>query len=92
MPLLAVSPPPIPPCIQYIPLTHHPELHVSYPEYVWFPAALANATHSAERLAAEYMGYFNEHPDSAARKAFVTASIEQGLGIHDFSADEVSAW
>ncbi|OAG02191.1 alkaline phosphatase-like protein [Paraphaeosphaeria sporulosa] len=66
------------------------QLHVSYPEYVWFPAALANATHSAERLAAEYMGYFNNHPDTSARTAFVTASIEQGLGIFDHSEDEVS--
>lgn len=67
-----------------------PELHVTYPEYVWFPGALVNTTHSAERLAAEYMGYFNNHPDSAARKTFVSNSIEQGLGIHDYSDDEVS--
>ncbi|KAJ4351840.1 vacuolar alkaline phosphatase [Didymosphaeria variabile] len=66
------------------------QLHVTYPEYAWFPGALANATHSAERLAAEYMGYFNNHPDDHARKTFVSNSIEQGLGIKDYSDDEVS--
>jgi alkaline phosphatase len=36
------------------------------------------------------MGYFNNHPDTAARKTFVSNSIEQGLGISDYSDEEVS--
>lgn len=36
------------------------------------------------------MGYFNNHPDDAARKTFVTNSIEQGLGIKDYSNEEVA--
>lgn len=36
------------------------------------------------------MGYFNNHPSEDARKTFVKSSIENGLGIHDYSDDEVS--
>lgn len=63
---------------------------MTYPDYVWYPGALANATHSAERLAAEYMGYFNNHPSDDSKKAFVKNSIENGLGIRDYTDEEVS--
>lgn len=36
------------------------------------------------------MGYFNNHPSEDARKTFVKNSIENGLGIHDYTNDEVS--
>lgn len=66
------------------------QLHVTYPEYVWFPGALANASHSAERLAAEYFKYLNNKPSDDARHTFVKDSIVNGLGIKDFSSEEVS--
>lgn len=70
-----------------IPLT---EVHSSYPEYLWYPSALARAAHSAERLAAEYSNYLSNNPSDPAIHSFITSSIEEGLGIHDYTSDEIS--
>lgn len=68
------------------------ELHTSYPEYVWYPAPLANATHSAERLALEYATFLASSPSEAQNRDFIRASIRNGLGIHDFTDAEVDTF
>jgi len=68
------------------------QLHASYPQYHWFPSQLANATHSAERLDFLYKQYLAEHPAApdSDKSLFIQDSIMTGLGIKDFSEDEVS--
>ncbi|KAF2124529.1 alkaline phosphatase-like protein [Dothidotthia symphoricarpi CBS 119687] len=66
------------------------QLHTSYPEYLWHPSPLANATHSAERLHLEYTKYLLSSPSDAQKTQFVRASIATGLGIADATDDEVA--
>lgn len=70
---------------------HLIELHADYPEYVWYPSPLANASHSAERLALEYAKYLHSSPSESQIRDFVRASFSNGLGIHDYTDDEVDA-
>lgn len=65
------------------------QLHTSYPEYAWYPSPLANATHSAERLALEYAKYLFSSPSDAQKASFIRESIEHGFGIYDYTDDEV---
>ncbi|KAF3039789.1 hypothetical protein E8E12_009167 [Didymella heteroderae] len=67
------------------------QLHSAYPDYVWYPAPLANASHSAERLAIEYASYLLSSPSHEQKKIFVINSITDGLGIHDYTEEEVEA-
>ena len=80
------------------------QLHTTYPEYVWLPAVLANASHSAEHLA--YQLYYHvwghegtplftiANPPKHKREdleSFVRNElIEKGLGIHDATDEEVN--
>lgn len=66
------------------------QLHASYPEYLWFPGPLSNASHSAEHLDYEYKKYLASSPSSSDKESFVRDTISSGLGIKDFSDDEVS--
>lgn len=65
------------------------ELHpYEYPAYLWYPAVLANATHSSERLAAEYDQHLTTSPDDDMA-AYLEQLLASGLGIHDASAEEL---
>ncbi|KAF2711850.1 alkaline phosphatase-like protein [Pleomassaria siparia CBS 279.74] len=64
------------------------QLHASYPEYLWFPGPLANASHSAERLAVEYQEYTLDGHSDEETLQFVKNSIVNGLGIHDATDEE----
>ncbi|KAF2727179.1 alkaline phosphatase-like protein [Polyplosphaeria fusca] len=67
------------------------QLHTSYPEYVWYPSPLANASHSAERLALEYNTYLEKkNPSEAERVDYIRGSISSGLGLTDISDAEVA--
>lgn len=66
------------------------ELHATYPEYLWYPSPLANASHSAERLALQYATYLFSSPTDDQKTNFIQDSIEDGLGIHDYTDDEVA--
>ncbi|KAF2186654.1 alkaline phosphatase-like protein [Zopfia rhizophila CBS 207.26] len=65
------------------------QLHETYPEYVWYPGPLANASHSAERLTLEYQNFLSHDPSGDAKISFVKDSIITGLGVHDASDDEI---
>jgi alkaline phosphatase len=67
------------------------ELHASYPEYLWYPSPLANASHSAEHLAVAYNTFLATNPSVDQTADFIRKSITTGLGIHDYNDDEVSA-
>ncbi|KAI9894106.1 MAG: hypothetical protein M1814_004877 [Vezdaea aestivalis] len=69
------------------------QLHTSYPEYLWYPGVLTNASHSAESLTSAYHDYLE-----AAKRTPTTTSVETfikstlllaGLGIQDASKEEL---
>jgi alkaline phosphatase len=66
------------------------ELHAAYPEYVWYPSPLANASHSAERMALRYTKYLFSEPTDSQKHEFIADEIEDGLGIFDATDDEVA--
>ncbi|KAH4127752.1 alkaline phosphatase [Parastagonospora nodorum] len=66
------------------------QLHTTYPEYVWYPSPLANASHSAERMALRYNTYLINDPSDSQKQEFIADEIEDGLGIFDAKDDEIN--
>jgi alkaline phosphatase len=58
----------------------------TYPEYLWYPSVLANASHSASYTARE----FALHTDSK-NTSFIRDLVSNNLGISDLSSDEVQS-
>jgi alkaline phosphatase len=69
------------------------QLHTAYPEYLWYPSVLANASHSGEHLARELATYLRQNaPSSTQLRQFISEKlILSGLGIHDATAFEIDA-
>jgi alkaline phosphatase len=65
------------------------QLHETYPEYLWLPDALVNATASAEKLAVDYYSH-RINKGAADLDAFVRKQVKEGLGILDASDAEIS--
>ncbi|KAI9672314.1 MAG: hypothetical protein M1817_003336 [Caeruleum heppii] len=70
------------------------QLHAAYPEYLWYPSVLVNASHSAENLAAALRQHLddkpNTFPSSESLKSFVhDILVKEGLGIQDASDEEL---
>ena len=68
------------------------QLHDDYPEYAWYPAVLANATHTAAHLARQLREHKDMHPAAGrdAMDTFVRSQIVKlGLGIQDASDGEI---
>ncbi|KAF2089798.1 alkaline phosphatase-like protein [Saccharata proteae CBS 121410] len=66
------------------------QLHTSYPEYLWHPSVLANASASAERLASNYHKFLT----SSSKKndeitSYIKNTLVQDLGVHDASDAEI---
>ncbi|KAI5235167.1 alkaline phosphatase [Aureobasidium subglaciale] len=66
------------------------ELNVNYPEYLWYPGVLANATHSAEHTARLYFSHLSspKHSGVDLRK-YLTTLIDDNLGIKDVTREEI---
>lgn len=63
------------------------QLTADYPEYVWYPEALANASHSGEYLAHALRAY-----DGPDLEKFVEQSIFiDGMGVSDYTKTEFEA-
>jgi alkaline phosphatase len=67
------------------------QLHAAYPDYVWYPSPLANASHSAERMALRYNKYLVSAPSDEQTFNFIEDEIVDGLGIYDASVEEINA-
>ncbi|KAL2819374.1 alkaline-phosphatase-like protein [Aspergillus cavernicola] len=67
------------------------QLHVTYPEYLWLPGVLANASHSAEYAANELQNHLGQEPDDAARQAYTRELLKKALGVEDATQEEVDA-
>lgn len=76
------------------------QLHETYPEYLWYPGVLANASHSSAWAAGEYHSHLDtlsaDSSDLDAQskeetKAYLATLASKGLGIHDSSSEEIDA-
>jgi alkaline phosphatase len=66
------------------------ELNVDYPEYLWYPSVLANATHSAEHTARLYFSYLSSSdPSNKDLRKYLTKIINDNLGIKDVTHEEL---
>jgi alkaline phosphatase len=75
------------------------QLHETYPEYLWYPGVLANASHSSSWAASEYHSHLDsldadstelEAESKKDAKSFLETLASKGLGIHDTSDAELS--
>ena len=69
------------------------QLHVTYPEYLWYPDKIVNATHSGEALSHAVHKYQREHePSRTELRSFIVAEIlASGLGVTDASDAEIDS-
>ncbi|KAH0343215.1 alkaline phosphatase-like protein, partial [Aureobasidium melanogenum] len=66
------------------------QLNVDYPEYLWYPGVLANATHSAEHTARLYFSHLSaSKPSKADLPKYLTKLINDNLGIKDVTREEI---
>lgn len=70
------------------------QLHEAYPIYRWFPAVLANASHSGEYLARQWREYLSDSSEDVSRddkSEKVAELVRAGLGIEDYTKQELNA-
>lgn len=71
------------------------QLHADYPEYLWYPSVLANATHSASWTAHEYHTHLlstiraGAGPKKQSKEEYLTGLLSEALGINDASTSEL---
>ncbi|EJS42177.1 pho8p [Saccharomyces arboricola H-6] len=67
------------------------QVTASYPEYVWYPQVLANATHSGEFLKRKLVDFVHNHKDANSKvKEYIKHEIlEKDLGIFDYTNDDL---
>lgn len=65
------------------------ELHSGYPEYLWHPDVLTNASASSERLSANYFQYRNANPKDDMAE-YIGNALKKDLGVHDATNEEVT--
>lgn len=69
------------------------QLHKTYPDYLWYPGVLANASHSSEYANAKLMEYISgtgKHDKESEQKEYIRRMLEKDLGIQDASDEEVN--
>ncbi|KAG5359896.1 Alkaline phosphatase [Yarrowia sp. C11] len=72
------------------------QVEKAYPEYNWFPEALANAKHSGEFVARKLQAFARpDHPSEASgsklEKFIKREILENDLGVKDYTKHEVKA-
>lgn len=76
------------------------QLHETYPEYLWYPGVLANASHSSAWAASEYHSHLDtlgadsaelDEQSKKGAKSWLEDLASKGLGIHDSSDAEIDA-
>jgi alkaline phosphatase len=70
-------------------LTHTPELHANYPDYLWYPGVLSNVSTSSERLAQVYFKHLQDSPGGDLTK-WAKKTVADDLGIHDATDEEIA--
>ncbi|KAI8966697.1 alkaline phosphatase-like protein [Daldinia sp. FL1419] len=70
------------------------QVNANYPQYLWYPAVLANASSSSEYLAHRLHGHLAQSSDRSVdklKKYINEELVKPGLGIHDASDEELTA-
>ncbi|KAJ9623395.1 vacuolar alkaline phosphatase [Taxawa tesnikishii (nom. ined.)] len=67
------------------------QLSPTYPDYLWYPGVLANASHSGEHTAHLYVEHLASSPNlkPSAIRHFLKGLLEESLGIYDPSPEEL---
>ncbi|KAH0538988.1 hypothetical protein FGG08_004437 [Glutinoglossum americanum] len=66
------------------------ELNQTYPEYLWYPEVLANASHSSEYLAFRLNSYLSSSSSSVKdKKRFINELLRKDFGVYDATDDEI---
>ncbi|CAI4381214.1 BFH_collapsed_G0013090.mRNA.1.CDS.1 [Saccharomyces cerevisiae] len=67
------------------------QVTASYPQYVWYPQVLANATHSGEFLKRKLVDFVHEHKGASSKiENFIKHEIlEKDLGIYDYTDSDL---
>lgn len=70
------------------------QIHSDYPEYIWYPQALAQASHSGEYIARKLQAFSRpDHPNEASgsklEKFIKREILENDLGVKDYTKREV---
>lgn len=63
------------------------QMTAEYPDYLWFPEALANASHSGEYLASALRKYDGHKLEKYIQKTI----LGEGLGVFEYTEDEMAA-
>ncbi|KAI2631068.1 alkaline phosphatase-like protein [Hypoxylon sp. NC1633] len=69
------------------------QVNAAYPQYLWYPGILANASSSSEHLAHRLRSHVEKASDSSIdklKKYINDELVVPGLGIHDASDDELT--
>ncbi|KAI0377103.1 alkaline phosphatase-like protein [Hypomontagnella monticulosa] len=69
------------------------QVKADYPQYLWYPAVLANASSSSEYLAHRLHGHIaqsSDHSIDKLKKYINEELVVPGLGIHDASDEELT--
>lgn len=64
------------------------QLHSGYPDYLWYPRVLGNATHSGEYLASRLFQY--DGPSDTLPRYVQEELLGKGMGIYDPSSMELN--
>lgn len=74
------------------------QLHAEYPQYLWYPGVLANASHSAAWTAHQYHEHLSTTADisstpesTESQSSYLAKLASKSLGIHDASDEELSS-
>ncbi|MCJ1313698.1 hypothetical protein MMC25_007377 [Agyrium rufum] len=69
------------------------QLHVAYPDYLWYPGQIANASRSSEALSWMIRSYkASKKPSDADMTTYIKEEIlSAGLGVHDASSTEIAS-
>lgn len=71
------------------------QLHATYPDYLWYPSVLANASHSSEYAARQFRAHLASHPElttstrSEDLRAWLATLVSKSLGIDDATSAEL---
>ncbi|WPH01588.1 alkaline phosphatase-like protein [Acrodontium crateriforme] len=70
------------------------QLHEAYPDYLWYPGVLANASHSSSWTSHQYHAHLQEQGQSQSKedlKDYLVTLLDKSLGIVDPSSEELLA-
>lgn len=68
------------------------QIEPTYPDYLWLPEVLANASHTSEYLTKQIRYYVSQQTklDESKFKEFLKNQIEQHFGIYDIQPEEIN--